>query len=219
MAEKSPASAKPPPFWFPILGSLFSIVLIAFVVGRDDNNNYKTLNTFIVVTQSLMLLLLWTTNKFRCGYVLGVSYIVWAWFLLFLILAICVYFRFEDDKSKGSIYIMFACNLFLLVPSLVMLKDKACPWRKPPVQQETKSPDVKRAASPLKLSEEEQREVTDGWLSRYEELSEKVRQGSTSPYELKQWKIVRDNLESVGELPPNSTQTPLSTVQSPGSAN
>lgn len=215
MAEKSPASAKPPPFWFPILGSLFSIVLIAFVVGRDDNSDYKTLNTFIVVTQSLMLLLLWTTNKFKCGYVLGVSYIVWAWFLLFLISAICVYFRFEDDKSKGSIYIMFACNLLLLVPSLVMLKDKACPWRKPAEKHETKSPDVKQAASPLKLTDEQQDVVTAGWLDAYEELNDKASRGRASNYELKQWVTLQNNLRSVGKLPPDSTPTPLPTSPSP----
>ena len=119
-----------------IAGSLFCIATIGIVTGQDSKKkDLKGWNTAIVVTQALMMLLLWNT-EFICGHLLGpIPNVVLAWIVLFFVSGICVYFRFKDeDKSEQEwIYPTFGVgNAVLFALALWFLRKKDCP--PPPVR-------------------------------------------------------------------------------------
>jgi len=108
---------------FKILGSLFSIVLIAYITAQDSDNSdkHKGLDTTIVVTQALMMVLLFTSESFPKGRIgkNGPSYLLLAWLILFVASTICLLLRFDLEKDDkwflafmiGNIALMLISNL------------------------------------------------------------------------------------------------------------
>jgi len=115
---------------FKLAGSIFCIVMMAIVVGQDTKKNFKELNTAIVVSQALMMVLLWNT-EFICGHFLGkIPYVILSWALLLLISGICVGVRFKDEtksKRKNMYLAFFAGNLILFALAFLLLRKKDCP--------------------------------------------------------------------------------------------
>lgn len=126
-----------------VAGSLASICAIAYVTSQDSKKDYKELNTVIVVTQALMMLLLWTTESFLCGWVGPFRYIWLLWGVLYLTSSICVYIRFKDSADKEAIYLVFGIgNAILFALSNTALARGDCPPRpKPPVKLPLRSVD------------------------------------------------------------------------------
>jgi len=183
---------------FKVAGSLVCIGLIAYLNARDDNNDHKNLNTVIVIAQSLIMLLLWVEDKFKCRYLLRVSYIVWVWGFLFTLLSICVAIRFKDDKNKKSKYAGFILgNLALFVLAIAMAK---CPFRKAKELQTpsppTRSP--KRSESEIKDMVNMRREKM---IDEYTDVGIKVRDKTNTQEEFDRYNFLRAELIREGERP------------------
>lgn len=133
-----------------VAGSLASICAIAYVTSQDSKKDYKELNTVIVVTQALMMLLLWTTESFLCGWVGPFRYIWLLWGALYLTSSICVYIRFEDSADKEAIYLAFGIgNAILFALSNTALARGDCPPRpKPPVRISLNTPPSSPSSTP-----------------------------------------------------------------------
>jgi len=176
-----------------IIGSVITIGMMGYVIARDDNNEFKEWNTVIVVAQSLILLLLWMTDKFPCGYRLGFSYVVWAWALAFGTLMTGVLARFRKDKNKYVIYaVFFVVNLLLMGFSLVTMRDETCPWRKPKTDT---------IASPRKTQDDIDRilaEKREALKEEFEEVGRIIKSGSPTTDQIKKMNQLRDELKELG---------------------
>jgi hypothetical protein len=154
--------------WFKVLGSLFSIVLIAYVTAQDSDNSskHKGLDTTIVITQALMMLLLFTSETFPQGKIGPLSYLQWTWGLLFIISTICLLFRFDLEKDDKWFLAFLGGNLILLVVSNVAFRPEG-------KTKDTKTEDVKT------IDQETIDTIIEGLEKKVNDLEKRVRAGKT----------------------------------------
>lgn len=106
---------------FKIFGSLFSIVLIAYITAQDSDNSdkHKGLDTTIVVTQALIMLLLFTGDSLPKGRIgkKGPTYLLLAWLILLVTSTICLLLRFDLEKDDKWFLAFLTGNLVLMLIS------------------------------------------------------------------------------------------------------
>jgi hypothetical protein len=154
--------------WFKVLGALFSIVMIGYVTAQDsdNSNNHKGLDTTIVVTQALMIMLLFTSEWFPTKKLFGkISYLFLAWVLLFVISTICVLSRFDLEKDNKLFLAIMIGNLALMLMSNLAFAPKG------------KAKEIKTEEVVSQMDEETKEAVLEGLQKKVEDLDKKVRDG------------------------------------------
>lgn len=203
---------------FKILGSFFSIFMIAYVTSKDSDNTtkHKGLNTTILVTQALMMLLLFTSELFptkQFGTFSSV-YLLVVWVLLYVISTSCLASRFG---AKSTLFLsgVFG-NLILMVVSVTAFSPKS---KGQTTKGQTTKAEIK-AQQPVKINEEALSEIKE--LER-EDLEKKVqaiesraKKGNLSPSDRRN--IVKYKTELANGWPQeNSSSSPTTSPKTPTS--
>jgi len=196
---------------FKILGSFFSIFMIAYVTSKDSDNTtkHKALNTTILVTQALMMLLLFTSELFPTKQfgIFSSVYLLVVWVLLYAISTSCLASRFG---AKSTLFLSGAIgNLILMVVSVAAFSPKS--------KGQTTKAEIK-AQQPVKINEEALAEIKE--LER-EDLEKKVqaiesraKKGNLSPSDRRN--IVKYKTELANGWPEEfSSSSPTKSASSP----
>jgi carbon starvation protein CstA len=96
--------------------------MIALLFTSEDCKDKEGLNHAILIVQILMVGLLWTGDWFGCRY-WKISYLVWAWLLLYAVSSILLAVRFKG-KAKKLMNAFLIGNAILLVLAIAQNQTK-----------------------------------------------------------------------------------------------